>query len=292
MNPQPSTASGTPNSIVARGDCERPASWPVQNLEVTGKCPVCGEERRRLIHGSLLDNTYRCAPGRWRMWQCSGCRSAYLDPRPTPLSIHGAYKSYYTHRGRSAADTPFDQLSPWRKLRRRLVNGFLNRRFGASFRPSSSLGVPLAKIPFPLLRQLERKYRNLPKPSAARSRLLDIGCGNGSFLTLAAECGWDVHGIDPDPKAASAAAERGFAVQIGALERLSEIADHFDAITINHVIEHVHDPIALLTACNRLLRAGGTLWLETPNIDAQGHTFFGEHWRGLRVPPPSRAVQS
>src|SRR5260221_3119952 len=48
---------------------------------------------------SLTDRTFRCAPGRWTLYGCAGCHSAYLDPRPTPQSIGLAYRRYYTASG-------------------------------------------------------------------------------------------------------------------------------------------------------------------------------------------------
>jgi len=70
----------------------------------------------------------------------------------------------------------------------------------------------------------------------------------------------------------------------GDIRRLDDWASCFDVITLNHVIEHVHDPIAVLRACHRLLKPGGRLWLETPNVDSLGLARFGRNWRGLETP--------
>jgi predicted SAM-dependent methyltransferase len=53
---------------------------------------------------------------------------------------------------------------------------------------------------------------------------------------------------------------------------------------MSHVIEHVHDPVGVLKSCFELLRPGGVLWLETPNICSFGHETFGRNWRGLEPP--------
>lgn len=50
------------------------------------------------------------------------------------------------------------------------------------------------------------------------------------------------------------------------------------------VIEHVHDPHAVLARAFELLKPGGTLYLDTTNINAHGHRRFGPHWRGLEPP--------
>ena len=113
---------------------------------------------------------------------------------------------------------------------------------------------------------------------------MDIGCGDGSFLQVAQTCGWDVIGIDPDPKVVANCRSQGWNVLQGDIEQFYDKERLFDVITMNHVIEHVHDPLAVLKACHRLLKPGGQLWLETPNIDSFGHLQYGRNWRGLEPP--------
>jgi predicted SAM-dependent methyltransferase len=55
-------------------------------------------------------------------------------------------------------------------------------------------------------------------------------------------------------------------------------------VTLAHVLEHVHDPASTLRETWNVLRAGGMLWLATPNVNAVGHRLFGRHWRGLEPP--------
>ena len=55
-------------------------------------------------------------------------------------------------------------------------------------------------------------------------------------------------------------------------------------ITLSHVIEHLHDPIAVLRRLHAALRPGGRIWLQTPNIDSRGAERFGVAWRGLEAP--------
>ena len=118
-----------------------------------------------------------------------------------------------------------------------------------------------------------------------RGRLLDVGCGNGRFLAQMRKLGWEVVGVEPDPEAVRIAKERfGLEVFQGTLEEAGFPDNSFDAITMNHVIEHVPDPIRLLAECRRVLKPGGKLVVVTPNIWSLGRRLFGEHWRGWEVP--------
>jgi 2-polyprenyl-3-methyl-5-hydroxy-6-metoxy-1,4-benzoquinol methylase len=58
----------------------------------------------------------------------------------------------------------------------------------------------------------------------------------------------------------------------------------FDVITMSHVIEHVHDPVALLKECHRILKPGGSLIAVTPNANAYGHHRFRSNWMPLEPP--------
>jgi len=59
-------------------------------------------------------------------------------------------------------------------------------------------------------------------------------------------------------------------------------------VTLSHVIEHVHDPVACLREVFRLCKPGGQVWITTPNLESYGHRRFREHWIGLQ--PPNHLV--
>ena len=255
--------------------------WPANGLESVWACPVCGSTRRRVLYGGLRDNVFFCAPGDWVLHDCLDCRSAYLNPRPSAATLHLAYRTYYTHEKQESISA--SSLRGLRYVRRVLANGYRNWRFGARLKPSNWLGAPLVFL-LPFQRTaIEREYRCLPR-TAKHGRLLDIGFGSGTFLEAAHEIGWDVTGIDTDSKVVSNALKRGLNVYKGGLEVLAGESNAFDVITLSHVIEHVHEPIPVLEACYRLLKPGGKLWLETPNIKSLGRMRFRNNWRGLETP--------
>jgi SAM-dependent methyltransferase len=117
-----------------------------------------------------------------------------------------------------------------------------------------------------------------------QGRLLDVGCGSGDWLLTMRELGWQVEGLDFDAAAAGVARERGLTVRCGVLEQQQYASDSFDAVTMNHVIEHVADPLGTLRHCARVLKRHGQFVLFTPNTRSLGHRVFKEHWRGLEPP--------
>jgi 2-polyprenyl-3-methyl-5-hydroxy-6-metoxy-1,4-benzoquinol methylase len=256
--------------------------WPKANLEFLGKCPVCGDASRRCLHQHLTDDAFGCAEGRWDLHLCKTCGNSYLDPRPDISSIGRAYKSYYTHKNFVGRER-FESLSLFRKIQRLGSNFYTNTRYGTQLLPINWLaGLLLAAMPWLRIR-LDYKYRFLPKPDAG-DKLLDVGCGNGSFLADASSCGWQTFGVDPDPAVIAHAREHATEVRVGGIEQFRGHEEQFAAITLNHSLEHVHDPVGVITEAARLLKNGGVLYLETPNIDALGHWLFGRHWRGLEAP--------
>jgi len=264
---------------------ERPweKPWPSDGLEALHKCPICNASERQVLHSDLVDSSFRCAPGSWTLWQCAKCRSAYLDPRPTPETIGLAYENYYTH-GAGSSKVDYQSLNLLRKIRRRLVNGYSRRRYGSADEPAYELGFYLAHL-VPFIRKVtDRQYRHIPFPAGNANKLLDIGCGNGDFLMLASSCGWEVCGLDPDANAVLSATNRGLDVHQAGEEHFKGESDLFDVITLSHVIEHVHSPRDTIENCFNLLKPGGMIWIETPNIDSFGYELFGKYWRGLETP--------
>jgi SAM-dependent methyltransferase len=114
------------------------------------------------------------------------------------------------------------------------------------------------------------------------NRLVDVGSGTGALVLRARQLGWDAQGVEPDDAAVRAARVRGAPTTHGSVDALEK--DAYDAITMNHVIEHMHDPIDALRACRDGLRPGGSVWLATPNVRSLGHRLFRTAWYGLDPP--------
>jgi SAM-dependent methyltransferase len=126
---------------------------------------------------------------------------------------------------------------------------------------------------------LRRRMRLLCAAGSPPGRLLDIGCGDGSFLLTARAEGWTVAGTEFNPQAAR---ERGLNIS----ESLDELRadERFDCITLWHSLEHLHEPVVVMQRVRQLLAPGGTVLIAVPDSGGLQARLFGRHWLHLDVP--------
>ncbi len=235
-------------------------------------CALCGAPGVQL-YAALVDWLFG-RPGRWGMRTCSSCDIAWLDPQPVAEEIPMLYSRYITHD----AQAP----TPWLGRLRHATSQCVLSRAGYPVAPSEAV-LPrlLAYLPGP---RKHAKLTVLGLPPTATGTLLDVGCGNGEFVDRMRALGWQVSGVDPDPAAVAYGQRRGIGIFTGTISDVPESVC-FDVITLNHVIEHVADPINFLRECRkRLSPKVGKLIITTPNLNSLGHRWFRKYWRGLEVP--------
>jgi SAM-dependent methyltransferase len=113
--------------------------------------------------------------------------------------------------------------------------------------------------------------------------ILDIGCGTGYALDCAREHGLETYGIEMNPVAGAETSSKGHKVFTESLEDFaSRTSQKFDMITLNQCLEHVPDPVGMLTQCTRLLEQGGAIAVAVPN--ASGVLAFTP-WLAANWPP-------
>lgn len=120
-----------------------------------------------------------------------------------------------------------------------------------------------------ILRELDRR---VPVTRDAGRHLLDIGAHAGRFMHLAQESGWRVEGIELNPRTAACAARRTAAPvhQVNA-QALASDGRRFDAITLTDVLEHIPEPVGLLTTLSQLVAPGGAIAIKVPCGRSQWH---------------------
>ena len=118
----------------------------------------------------------------------------------------------------------------------------------------------------------------------AGRRLLDFGCGNGLFLELAHERGFECHGVDLAADAIAVARSRpgGRRTYCGSPAEIPEIAaGGFDVITMWSVLAHIAEPVEDMTMLRRLLAPDGVLLVLTVNAGSLKLKRQLERWDGF-----------
>lgn len=72
-------------------------------------------------------------------------------------------------------------------------------------------------------------------------RILEVGCGGGSFLRNAAKIGAELHGVDPDPALIEPLRQEGFSVEVGRAEQLAYADNSFDVVVFSYTAHHIED---------------------------------------------------
>lgn len=241
------------------------------------RCCVCGRKGRALYEG--LEDRIAGVKGSWSLDRCPNreCGLIWINPTVHQTDTLMLYEGYHTHA-----------MSARRllKLPESLIYAFLADRLGYCdlYRGVFWKCVSRASSLVPTLRDM-LELSVLGLRADERGTILDVGCGNGQFLAQMKSLGWQVHGVEPNPRAARFAHEQNdLSVVVGAADSTGFSDCSLDVVCMNHVLEHLPDPRASLAECYRVLKPGGKLIVMTPNTGSLGHKLFGPSWRGLEPP--------
>ena len=127
-----------------------------------------------------------------------------------------------------------------------------------------------------------RFAEKLTRLNRGPGKLLEVGPAAGQLLRAARDQGWSVVGVEASPKFARIVREHDIAVHQGILETFDG-EDQFDLIVLLDVLEHVHDPVADLARCNRLLKPNGRIVISTCDIGSFAARYYGLEWRQLVI---------
>ena len=210
-------------------------------------CPVCGSAGISKVF-KVKDNT--ASQEYFEIYHCSNCQVRFTQNPPSEASISEYYKSenYISHTDTS--------------------KGFINRLYQIVRNIS-----------------LNQKKKLIEKFTAARQgNLLDVGSGTGYFAAVMQKAGWAVTGLEPDEGARNIAMQQ-HALALRPVEDLFNLpANKFDAITLWHVLEHVHDVKKYIVTFKRLLSDNGKLFIAVPNYTSYDAMSYGSNWAGYDVP--------
>lgn len=123
------------------------------------------------------------------------------------------------------------------------------------------------------------------KQYKSSGKFLDIGCSYGICVKAAKDGGFDSYGIEPANSAATyAKKELHLNVFHGTLEKANIKNNTYDVITLFDVLEHIPDLDTFLKEVHRILKPGGLLVVQSPNVDSFAYRVLKVHWNWLLIP--------
>jgi SAM-dependent methyltransferase len=248
-----------------------------------GRCPACGSAERELLFRSH-DWVHEVA-GSFPIRRCSRCRSLYPDPRPAPEALDAYYPAdYYAYTPHPRHEL-WTRTDPAARLWYAVKRAALRRRGYTHHGGSAVLAATVARLPVVRSRATFSLGITL-HPWRSGGALLDVGCGNGRYLDLMRALGWSrAVGVDTSATAVARAREHlGVEAHAGELADVGLPAETFDTVSIAHTLEHVADPVALLSEVHRVTKPEGRIAIVVPNAASLTSRAWREHWLGLDAP--------
>ena len=128
-------------------------------------------------------------------------------------------------------------------------------------------------------RTFDASLGEIERAAGGKGRLLDVGTAAGAFVAAARKRGWDAEGCEPNRWMADWGTRHyGITIRQGDVFEQSYEPASFDVITLWDVIEHTPDPKAVLDRCRSLLKPGGVLVVNYPDIGSWIARALGRRW--------------
>ena len=210
-------------------------------------CPNCGSGDISYIL-SAKDNTV--SGEEFEIWECKNCSIRFTQNIPEQENIARYYQSekYISH-----SDTN---------------EGLVNKLYHL------------------VRKRTLLKKQNLVEHSTKKKHgsILDLGAGTGAFLNTMQLAGWDSVGLEPDTTARKKAREL-YGLNLKESNELFSLAsDNFDAISLWHVLEHVHQLHEYVIKFRELLKKDGKLFIAVPNFTSKDAATYKKYWAAYDVP--------
>ena len=210
-------------------------------------CPVCNSKS---INPLLTVKDHTVSKEDFVIWQCNNCTLRFTQDAPVETAISKYYKSpdYISHTN--------SDKGLLNKIYQRVRNYTLQKK---------------AKLVISSTAMLQGK-------------LLDVGCGTGGFLNAMKKESWTVTGLEPDEEVRSLA-KKLYNLNVFDSYSISSLSiNSFDAITLWHVLEHVHDLHQYIDQLKELLKSNGKLFIAVPNYQSLDADIYRLKWAAYDVP--------
>jgi 2-polyprenyl-3-methyl-5-hydroxy-6-metoxy-1,4-benzoquinol methylase len=215
-------------------------------IHYTG-CPICSSNN---IQEQLSAKDYTVSQNIFSIWHCNACTARFTQDVPGQDDI-GAY--YVSENYISHSDTKKGIINS-------LYHMVRKRTLGA------------------------KRRLVINETGITKGAILDIGCGTGAFLNTMKEADWNITGLEPDTVARAKAAEL-YALHPQEPGKLFDLTPaSFNAITMWHVLEHVHELHAYIKQIEKLLAPGGKAFIAVPNYTSKDAAIYAAYWAAYDVP--------
>lgn len=227
-------------------------------------CPICAAPARYDFSGrDLMFDLHQP----FDYYRCTGCGTVFQHPMPDMATIATFYPSNYS---------VYDEQARSRKI------GALRRAVLRGTRGYRHLPVPW---PARIVATVAAPFMPADTPEfVPGGRLLDVGCGNGRYLSTMRSLGWQVQGVEFSDEGVRVCRLAELPVHHGDLASAHFPDASFDLITVRHVVEHIPAPHPFFAELARILKPTGLLVVETPNVEALGRNWLGANWYANDVP--------
>jgi SAM-dependent methyltransferase len=208
--------------------------------------------------------------------RCSRCGLHFTNPRPDGAHIgayyQGDYAPYQKQKGELERDSAIStKVRTW----------VLADAYGSPDHKPTGGQLTVAR----LARVFQSpEHFGFGIPYHGQGRLLDFGCGNGTFLRRMKAIGWTCTGLDFSADAVAAVRAGGIAALQGTLPHPELSGGSFDVIAMRHALEHVPAPRPVLMSAMDLLVPGGRLVITVPHFDSWEREVFGDAAMTLDLP--------
>ncbi|TAD90010.1 MAG: class I SAM-dependent methyltransferase [Bacteroidetes bacterium] len=210
-------------------------------------CPLCFSSK---ISRALVCKDHTVSKQDFEIWECAACALRFTQSIPAEADISPYYQSenYISH-----SDTSKGVLNTLYKTARQYTLG-------------------------------RKRLFVMQQTGLVAGQIIDVGCGTGAFLNEMRQSGWQVTGLEPDPGARQKAKSL-YRIEANESNELFNLPKgYYDAITMWHVLEHVHRLHENIAQIKQLLKPGGKFFIAVPNYTSPDAQHYQQFWAAYDVP--------
>lgn len=229
------------------------------DVERVAACPLCHHSARQPFRE--CPDWWRVVDGMYRYVRCTTCAFVYLLDRPTAADLSKCYPDTYGPYVTATNDVGSRAAAELVLRAIRKVTRAMKRRFPD---PAS-----------------EMMRTDADEPGNGRV-LMDYGCGSADYLDSARARGWRTVGVDFNQAVVDRVRAAGHDAYVADdLPSVRNWRGTVSRVRMNHVLEHLTEPVETLRQLRELLEPGGIIRVAVPNVDGLSSRLFRGRWRAM-----------